>query len=264
MEEQSTIKSSNNSHVTVLWILLVIASFFVGNLSTKVKYLEKTGSGVAGVQTGTAGAGTSGSTIPQAGAAATAPAQPPAAAAKKPEITDADYYRGNKNAKVVFVEYSDFECPFCQRHHPTMQRIMKEYGDKVKWVYRHYPLSFHANAHKAAEASECVGKQAGQDGFWKFTDLYFERTTAGGTGFPLDKLADLGAEAGADKDAVQKCLNSSEMEQKVKNQMARGTEEGVSGTPGNIIIDGKGNTQLVPGALPFDQFKPMIEAAINS
>lgn len=94
--------------------------------------------------------------------------------------------------------------------------------------------------------------------------MYFERTTAGGTGFPLDKLADLGAEAGADKDAVQKCLNSSEMEQKVKNQMARGTEEGVSGTPGNIIIDGKGNTQLVPGALPFDQFKPMIEAAINS
>lgn len=240
---------------TILVGALIVGSFVIGSLWTKVQILEKGGTSVAGVQAGTGG----GNTAP----AAAAP-QVPQAAAKKPELSDKDYYRGNKNAKVVMVEYSDYECPFCQRFHPTMQQVMKEYSDKVKWVYRHYPLSFHANAQKAAEAAECVGKLAGNDAFWKFTDLYFERTTTGGTGFALDKLADLGAEAGANKSAVQSCLDNNEMAQKVKDQMAAGTAEGVTGTPGTIIIDAKGNTQLVPGALPFEQIKPMIETALKA
>ena len=95
-------------------------------------------------------------------------------------------------------------------------------------------------------------------------DLYFERTAGGGTGFALDKLADLGAEAGANKQAVQSCLDKNEMAQKVKDQMAAGTSEGVSGTPGTIIIDAQGNTQFVNGALPFDQIKPMIETALKN
>lgn len=242
----------NKSFTPVLVVLLIVASFVIGSLWTKVQYLEKS------------------ATTANAQVAAAAPNNPPAGqpqpqqAIKKPEVTNSDWYRGNKNAKVVLVEYSDYECPFCQRFHPTMLQAIKEYGDKIKWVYRHYPLSFHANAQKAAEASECVGKLAGNDAFWKFTDLYFERTTSGGTGFALDKLADLGAEAGANKTAVQSCLDNNEMAQKVKDQMTKGTEEGVTGTPGTIIIDAKGDTQLIPGALPFDQVKPMIETALKS
>ncbi len=227
------------------------SSFIIGSLYTKVQYLEK---GVP-LQAANNPTGNVPNAAPQP--------QVPQAAAKKPEITDEDYFRGNKDAKVTLLEYSDYECPFCQSFHPTMQQVMSEYGDKIKWVYRHFPLSFHANAQKAAEASECVGKIAGQDAFWKFTDLYFERTTSGGTGLALDKLADLGAEAGANRDDVQACLDSDEMAQKVKDQLAKGMEEGVNGTPGTIIIDAKGNTQLVSGALPFEQIKPKIDAALK-
>ncbi|OGI97561.1 hypothetical protein A3A11_01890 [Candidatus Nomurabacteria bacterium RIFCSPLOWO2_01_FULL_43_15] len=234
---------------------LVIGAFVIGSLWTKVQYLEK-GAAVAGTTTTTGNQ--------PAGAPAAAGAPQPQQAAKKPEVTDKDWYKGNKNAKVVMVEYSDLECPFCIKFHPTMQQVIKEYGDKVKWVYRHYPLSFHANAQKEAEAAECAGKLAGNDGFWKYTDAIFGRTAGNGTGFALDKLTPLAKELGLNESAFKQCLDSGEMAQKVKDQMAKGTEEGVSGTPGTIIIDAKGNTQLVPGALPFEQVKPMIEKALQS
>lgn len=249
-------------------VVLVIMAFVLGSLWTKVQYLRSTTGATslaAGVNQPQAPVG-AGVANKVADTGTEPVANPPAAqpANKKPVVNDQDYFRGGKNAKVTLVEYSDFECPFCQRFHPTMTQVMKEYGDKVKWVYRHFPLDFHANAQKAAEAAECVGKLAGNDAFWKFTDLYFDRTTGGGTGFALDKLADLGAEVGANKQAVQGCLDKNEMAQKVKDQMAAGSAEGVSGTPGTIIIDAQGNTQFVNGALPFDQIKPMIETALKN
>ena len=245
---------SGNFNV-VLVLILIVASFVIGSLYTKVKYLEK-GAAVAGTTTT--------GTNQAAGAPAAAGAPQPQVAAKKPEITNADWYRGNKNAKVVMVEYSDLECPFCKSFHPTMQQVMKDYGDKVKWVYRHYPLSFHANAQKEAEASECAGKIGGNEAFWKYTDAIFERTTSNGTGFALDKLVPLAKELGLNESSFKQCLDSGEMAQKVKDQMAKGTAEGVTGTPGTIIIDAKGDTQLVPGALPFEQVKPMIDKALQS
>jgi len=246
-----TIPLPSKSLSSVLVVLLIVASFAIGSLWTKVQYLEK----------GTVVEAKAGTNAPIA--AAPQP-QVPQAAAKKPELTSEDRARGNKNAKVVMVEYSDLECPFCKSFHPTMQQVMKDYGDKVKWVYRHYPLSFHANAQKEAEATECAGKLAGNDGFWKYIDAIFERTTSNGTGFALDKLVPLAKEQGLDETAFKQCLDSGEMAQKVKDQMAKGTAEGVTGTPGTIIIDSKGNTQLVPGAIPFEQVKPMIEAALKS
>lgn len=239
----------------VLVLILIVASFVIGSLYTKVKYLER-GAAVAGTTTT--------GTNQAAGAPAAAGAPQPQVAAKKPEVTNADWYRGNKNAKVVMVEYSDLECPFCIRFHPTMQQVMKEYGDKVKWVYRHYPLSFHANAQKEAEAAECAGKLGGNESFWKYADAIFSRTSGNGTGFALDKLVPLAKELGLNESSFKQCLDSGEMAQKVKDQMAKGSEEGVTGTPGTIIIDAKGDTQLVPGALPFDQIKPMIDKALQS
>lgn len=234
----------------VLVLALIVASFVIGSLYTKVNYLEN------------AKAGTTAENNQAVGAPAAAGAPQPQVAAKKPEVTDKDWYKGNKNAKVVMVEYSDLECPFCIKFHPTMQQVMKEYGDKVKWVYRHYPLSFHANAQKEAEAAECAGKLGGNESFWKYTDAIFARTSGNGTGFALDKLAPLAKELGLNESSFKQCLDSGEMAQKVKDQMAKGSEEGVSGTPGTIIIDAKGNTQLVPGALPFEQIKTMIDKAL--
>ncbi len=242
---------------SVLVILLIVSSFFIGSLYTKVQYLEK-GGAVAGTTNQQVADGGNQPVNPPAGG------QPqPQQATKKPEVTDKDYYRGNKNAKVVLVEYSDLECPFCKSFHPTMQQVIKEYGDRVKWIYRHFPLSFHANAQKEAEAAECAGKLGGNDAFWKYIDAIFERTTSNGTGFALDKLVPLAKELGLSEASFKQCLDSDEMANKVKDQMAQGTEEGVTGTPGTIVIDAKGETKLIPGALPYDQVKTYIDTALK-
>lgn len=229
----------------VLTLLLIMAAFAVGVLWTKVQFYEK---------------GTSAGSPSKT----TTTTQPAKAAAKAPQITSEDHIRGNKNAKVTLVEYSDFECPFCKQFHPTMKKVLDTYGDDVRWVYRHFPLSFHINAQKEAEASECAAELGGEDAFWEYTDKIFERTTSNGTGFALNKLAPLAKELGLDEAKFQTCLDSGTYTKKVIDQMAKGTEEGVSGTPGTIIINAKGETQLIPGALPFDQVKSMVDQALKS
>lgn len=243
----------------VLVALLVLSSNILGMLWTKVSYLEKKlESAVPPAQVVAAAAPSE----PQA-AQPTQPAAPKQAA-KTPEVTGDDYYRGAKDAKIILVEYSDLECPFCKRFHPTMKQAMKEYGDKIKWVWRHYPLNFHANAQKEAEAAECAGKLGGNTAFWKYIDAILERTTSNGTGFALRDLVPLAKEQDLAEAKFQACLDDGEFEKKVKDQMKRGQEEGVSGTPGTIIIDAKGDTQLIPGALPFEQVKPMIDTALDT
>lgn len=237
----------------VMIVLIVIFSFILGSLYTKVQYLEK-GAG-RGTQVAAANA--------QATAQAAQPpaAQPPAGDIKK--VTDADHIRGNKDAKVTLVEYSDYECPFCKTFHPTMQELMKTYGDKIRWVYRDYPLPFHQNAAKEAEASECIAELGGEDAYWKYTDTIFERTTSNGTGFALDKLGPLAAEMGVDQTAFQQCLDSGKYTKHVTDQTADGSTGGVSGTPSTFIVGSKGKTQLLVGAQPMSAFKTVIDQELK-
>lgn len=233
--------------------LLVIASFMLGSLYTKVQFLQN---------------GNNGSALPSGNNQPTNPtANAPQAVPTVGEIqkiSNRDYIRGNKNAQIALIEYSDYECPYCQRFHPTMQQVIKEYGDKVMWVYRHYPLDFHVNAQKESEAAECIAEQGGNDAFWKFTDTIYTRTQTGGTGFALDKLAPLVKELGYDDAKFQTCLDSNKYAQYVKDQRDGGTKAGVTGTPGTIILDTKsGKTSLIPGALPYEQVKPMIDAILK-
>jgi len=86
-----------------------------------------------------------------------------------------EHIRGNPKADIAIIEYSDFQCPFCTRVHPTYQKIIAEYGDKVMWVFRHFPLdSIHPDAIPLAEGSECIAELAGKDAFWTYTDALFE------------------------------------------------------------------------------------------
>ena len=233
---------------------LVAAAFLIGSLWTKVQYLEKNGSSSTQTAAQTAPQGA----VPQGNQPA---AQAPSGKIKP--VTDKDHIRGNKNAKITLVEYSDLECPFCKRFHPTMQELMKTYGDKIRWVYRHFPLSFHANAQKEAEATECVAELGGNDAFWSYVDKLFEKTTSNGTGFALLELGPLAFEVGVNQSAFQRCLDSGKYEQLVKDQIADGTTGGVSGTPSTFLIDGNGKSQIIVGAQPVEAFKTAIDTMLK-
>lgn len=242
--ETDKLKSMNKALV----ITLIVGSFFLGSLTNRVATLEKTGA--------------SDSANVKGAVAAPADNQKPAAqpvAGKIKPVTSSDHIRGNVNAKVSVVVYSDFECPFCQKFHPIAQEMLKTYGDKIRLVYRHYPLPFHQNAQKEAEASECIAELGGNDAFWKYTDTIFERTTATGTGFALDKLGPLAAELGVNQEAFQTCLDSGKYEKLIKESIAEGQTAGVSGTPSTFIINPKGEAQIVVGAQPLEAFKTEID-----
>ena len=164
----------------------------------------------------------------------------PAAGNVKPASKD-DHVRGDlAKAQVVLIEYSDFECPFCIRFDPTMQQVMKTYGDKVAWVYRHFPLSFHANAQKEAEASECAAELGGNTAFWKYADAIYSRTKGGGTGFPLTSLVPLAKELGLNEAKFKSCLDSGKYAAKVQSDMDSGQSAGVGCTPATILVTKSG------------------------
>lgn len=190
------------------------------------------------------------------------PAQPPQDLSKMPEVTEKDHIRGDINAKILLVEYSDLECPFCKRFHTTMQQVMEEYGTDVAWVYRHFPLSFHQNAQKEDEAAECVAELGGDEAFFSFIDSIFERTTSNGTGFALDQLRPLAEEVGVDENKFQSCLDSGKYAQHVQTDMAGGAEAGVQGTPGTIIVTKDGKRDFIGGAFPFEDVKRQIDALL--
>lgn len=241
-----------NFVVFFLAILFFLGGFYAGSLWSENRFLKAGGLPTAG--TGAAGA--------DAGVAAAPEGPTPETLKKAPKVTNDDRIRGNKNAEITLIEYSDFECPFCAQFHPTMQQVMKEYGDKVRWVYRHFPLSFHPNAQKAAEASECVAKQKGNDGFWAYGDKLFEENNKLGGRLTTETITSSAQAVGVNMDAFQKCLDSGEMAAKVKAQMDGGTAAGISGTPGTIIMVGD-QAELIPGALPFDQVKVALDKYVK-
>ncbi|CAN5140474.1 hypothetical protein BH11PAT1_BH11PAT1_5820 [soil metagenome] len=233
---------------------LIVSSFFLGMLWQKVQYLENNGG--SGIKV--AAAQTALQAAPQGNQAVT---KPPAGKVK--EVSDDERIRGNKNAKITLVEYSDYECPFCKRFHPTTQVLLKTYGDKIRLVYRDYPLSFHQNAQKEAEAGRCIAELGGNDAFWSYTDKIYERTTSNGTGFALTDLGPLAAEVGVNQQSFQQCLDSGKYTQAVKDQITEGSTAGVSGTPATFIIDSKGKSQLLVGAQPIEAFKTIIDQALK-
>jgi protein-disulfide isomerase len=170
-------------------------------------------------------------------------------------VTDQDWIRGDKNAAVTIVEYSDFECPFCQRFHPTMQQIANEYQGKVRWVYRHFPLSFHPSAEPAAEAAECAGEQGK---FWEFADNLFENQSRLGDAY----YKQLAGELKLNMKTFEDCLASDRTLAKIQSQYQGGATAGVNGTPGSFIIGKDGSVQPVRGALPYESVKAMIDAVL--
>lgn len=168
------------------------------------------------------------------------------------KVAKTDHIRGNKNAPITIVEFSDIQCPFCSRYHDTMTEVMKNYPDKVRWVFKHFPLdSIHPYARKAAEATECAGEQ---NKFWEYTDnLYANQDKLNN-----EYLSTAAATVGLDVKKFDSCLSSGKMADKVNEDFKYGQTLGVRGTPGSFI-----NGKSIPGAVPFSTVDGMIKAELN-
>ncbi|HSH43191.1 MAG TPA: DsbA family protein [Arenicellales bacterium] len=183
------------------------------------------------------------------------------AADVRPVSMDRDHVYGNPDAPITLIEYSDFECPYCKRFHPTARELVDSSDGQVNWVYRHFPLSFHnPGAQEQAEASECAAELGGNDAFWAYTDAIYERTSSGGDGFPRSRLVPLAVEIGLDEESFSECLESGRHEERVKADLAEGVRAGVSGTPGNILLNNETGEALArAGAQPLDALKQAVE-----
>ncbi len=179
-------------------------------------------------------------------------------------VTKDDHIRGNPNASIVIVEYSDYDCPFCKNFHDTMNRIMAEYGadGKVAWVYRHFPLEqLHPNAPKIAEASECVAELGGNEAFWKFSDLVFsERATNEPTN--ITRLSEFAEKSGVNKSAFTECLDSGKYTKAIEDATVAALKTGARGTPYSILMVGD-QQGVINGAQPYTTVKQMIDTVLG-
>ena len=189
-------------------------------------------------------------------------------------VTKDDHIRGNPNAPIVIIEYSDYDCPFCRVFHDTMAKVMSKYGKdgKVAWVYRHFPLvQLHPDAPKMAIASECVTELEGNEAFWVFTDKLnesrkMEFTPEGNLKSVeptnITRLTEFAVAAGADKTKFELCLNSGKYDEKIAADVEAAAKTGARGTPYSIVMVGE-QQGVINGAQPFEVVDKIIANLIT-
>ena len=176
-------------------------------------------------------------------------------------ITAEDHVFGASNPDVYVIEYSDYQCPFCERFHVTMKDIVGEYSGRVAWVYRHFPLeSIHPEARPAAIASECIATLGGADAFWQFTDQLF----ADQKSMSAARYRDIARTLGINEQAFTDCTVSDAPGDRVDSDFQNGQDLGGQGTPFNVILTRKGDTLTFSGALPKNQVKVLVDRALGS
>jgi protein-disulfide isomerase len=164
------------------------------------------------------------------------------------KVADAGFpSQGPSDAPIVMVEFSDFQCPFCQRAEPTVEQVLKTYGNKIRLVYRHFPLPNHPNARPAAEAAACAEQQGR---FWQ----YHKELFANSSRLSNDDLKSHAARAGLDQKRFADCFDGETMKARVDADIQEAEAAGVSGTPAFFI-----NGRPLDGAQPFEAFKRIID-----
>lgn len=153
-------------------------------------------------------------------------------------ITADSHILGNPDADIIVIEYSDTECPFCQRFQITMQSVINSYGNegKVAWAYRHFPLDLlHKKSRKEAEATECVNELGGNNAFWKMLDTIYAKTPTNDGLDPI-KLTEFAEEAGVDITKFDACLASGKYASAVEADYQDGVKAGAQGTPYSVMV----------------------------
>ncbi len=172
------------------------------------------------------------------------------------EVTAADFIRGNPDAPVTLIEYADFSCHYCAQYHPTLAKLVNDYQGKVRWVYRHLPI-FNV---EAAVASTCVGKTAGNEAFWKFSDMLFANQKSFNTDFYRDRAIASGAKG----EDYYKCIADPLVKSKIEKD-ANKTKIllGFDATPYNVLIDKSGHKFSFAGALSEENLKAAIDGILE-
>jgi len=165
--------------------------------------------------------------------------------------TEGEPAAGPEDAPVTIVEFSDFECPYCSRVVPTLKRVQEEYGDRVRLVFKQYPLPSHPQAQKAGEASLCANDQGK---FWELHDAMF----ADQQNLAPEALVAKAEGLGLDVAAFRECLQSGRYAEAVEEDLREGARAGVSGTPAMFV-----NGRLVSGAVPYEEIARVVEEELE-
>ncbi|MFH1781986.1 MAG: thioredoxin domain-containing protein [Patescibacteria group bacterium] len=167
-------------------------------------------------------------------------------------ITEDEAVYGNEDAKITIVEFSDFQCPFCQKHHPTVKNFV-DGNDDVKWVFKHFPLNSHPQAKPASIAAECANEQGK---FFEYVDALFENQSS----LAANYYTELASELGLNTSKFETCLEDEDVAAKVNNDYQMGIAAGVTGTPATIIFNEDGDIEMVSGAVE----ESYIEDVVNN
>lgn len=230
----------NLKYTPILMVLLLVASFLLGALTTKISYLEKNGNNQAAAPT---------AQVPAQGN------QPPAPGAKVNVSAGKFPLLGKNDAKVTVIEFADFRCPFCETFFTdTESQIIKDYVDtgKVKYAFRNYAFLGPPSV-VAANAGECANEQ-GQ--FWKMHDYFYKNqpSESDTSMYTVDNLTTIAGQLGMDTAKFNSCLSTNKYDKNVSADLADGQKAGVTGTP-TVFINGIS----VVGAQPYSAFKTIID-----
>lgn len=186
----------------------------------------------------------------------------PSVTANVPGPQAGDFIVGSPNAPIVLIEYSDFQCPYCQMIYPTLKKITSESNGQVAWIMREYPLyQIHPNAMPAANAAECIADQLGNDAFWKFADVIFGDQSKMSDSY----YAQIAQTLGANISTYNTCVKNQTFLSKIQKDTAAAQASGGQGTPYTVVLNTKtGKQYSIPGALPYEQIMAVINQAQNS
>ena len=241
MSENSSGRATIIAAVLVSFSIIGGSFFIADSLDRTTDQLELATEALADLELAAPSAG---------GRAPSRPSRPDADKEYDVEVGDAPI-KGGENAKVTIIEFSDFQCPFCNRVSPTLAQIEREYGDQVQIAFKHMPLSIHAQAPQAHAASEAAHRQGK---FWEMHDKIFSNQRD----LSVATLEGHARAIGLDMDRYSKDVSDASVKKKIDDDMNQASKLGVTGTPAFFI-----NGKYLSGAQPFENFKRMIDAALE-
>lgn len=171
-----------------------------------------------------------------------------------PEVAGDDISLGSDTAEITVIEYSDFQCPYSKLFHSSVQKMLKEYPNDVRFIYKHLPLSFHPQAENAALASECA-HEAGK--FEAYGNMLFAKQDEWSKTSGTSKFKGYARMLGMDSRKFNACLDTKKYAEKVKSDSQEAGNFGISGTPGTFL-----NDQFINGAISYDELKAKIDALL--